>query len=180
METFLISGLGRSGTTFLSRLMNRSRTWLVKHEAGGSNDSVEKFHKRLHDHYGEVNSFPRFFFNEVQVSKKGMIIRHPMEILRSSYSRRPQLYTVERIAEGLKMIDDGIKRGATIVEFHKFGDMDYLQWIVRHFGIDDLQIKPNMLGAVNASKKRREPAKHIIEEGEERFAWFLEKYHDRI
>jgi hypothetical protein len=160
--------------------MNRSRGWTVHHEAGGSNDSLEKFNKRLHDRYGEVNSFPRFFFNEVEVTKKGMIIRHPMQILASSYSRRPTLYTAERISEGLRMIDDGIKRGATIVEFKRFGDMDYLQSLVESFGITDLKINPKMLGAVNVSKRRRNPPPDMIEEGKEKFKWFMEKYHDRI
>ena len=42
--SFLITGFGRSGTSFLSAVLNQSPTWTVMHEPRGSTD--EKRFKR--------------------------------------------------------------------------------------------------------------------------------------
>ena len=180
---FLITAMGRSGTSFLSRLMNRSPTWNVAHEPVGRRDSLEKFNHRLRDHYGEVNSFTRFFFHAVKVSKKGVLIRDPMLIARSAYNRPvrfgPDLkydYSTDRINTALKILDEGVKRGATIIECKNLSNIDYCQWVVNHFGIDDLIVLPRMMNPVNVTRDPKPLPPDLKKAAYEKFGWFLDKY----
>ena len=80
MKNFLISGYGRSGTKFLSTLMNTSHIWTVLHEPGGYFDeksypgltglapqsTVTRFNK---NNYGEVNSMLCYWFLHINVKE---------------------------------------------------------------------------------------------------------------
>lgn len=158
-NNFLISGFGRSGTKFLSNVMNKSKTWTVKHEPRGMlSEKSYKNNKKIpqkvikdfnKNYYGEVNSYLRFYFDELKVKKKGIIIRDPEEIILSVCNRPHNLNNNQKV---LNIIDelnyfwhkfkkytnnDNIK---TII-FHKMTtDKDYLSDILKHFEINDINI----------------------------------------
>lgn len=104
-----MTGLGRSGTSFLARLMNRTRAFSVAHEwhiplPGYEDLSLRRFpiHRfwlgrypfpRYRTGYGEVNSYLRFFLNpaacgaERLIPKKAIIHRDPREVITSVMNR---------------------------------------------------------------------------------------------
>ena len=108
-NTFLVTGLGRSGTSFLARLMNRTRACNVFHEwhlpVPGYEDlrlrkfPIHRFYLGRHPlaayrkGYGEVNSYLRFYLDpmacgaEQLIPKKAIIHRDPREVITSVMNR---------------------------------------------------------------------------------------------
>lgn len=79
-KNFLISSNGRSGTMFLSTIMNKSKKWKIAHEPRGEYEEnlyrsakpvdrkiIKDFEK---DYYGEVNSRLRFFLMTLTLIRK--------------------------------------------------------------------------------------------------------------
>ena len=153
-NSFLISSYGRSGTKFLSNLMNQSKKWTVLHEPRGvleeksfrGNKSLPKktlksFQK---DNYGEVNSYCRFYFDDIPSSKKGVIFRDPKEIVISAYHRKDlnqTLNIIDDIHFFWETFKEKVKRDESIyvIDFNRMvNDKEYLKQILKHFGIDDI------------------------------------------
>lgn len=153
-NNFLISAYGRSGTKFLSNLMNQSEEWTVLHEPRGNleercflkNMSVPpKTLKSFNmDKYGEVNSYCRFYFDSIPTKKKGVIFREPKEIILSAFHRK-------NLNQTLKIIDDihffwetykkKVMKDKTIfvIDFNLMvTDKIYLKNVLNHFGINDV------------------------------------------
>tara|TARA_B100000287_G_scaffold372418_1_gene371020 strand:+ start:49 stop:666 length:618 start_codon:yes stop_codon:yes gene_type:complete len=168
MNNFLISGYGRSGTKFLSNLMNKSSDWEVLHEPTGYWDyetSLEwkatlppdiqsRFQK---DNYGEVNSMLCNWFLDVDVKKRGLIFRNPTDIMLSVANRKsPEnfieyskdiLETYERFETYIKAYDLlGDEYNIHIINFEKMvSDIKYCQSILEHYGITDINVTGDIL-----------------------------------
>ena len=97
-KAFLITGIGRSGTKFLSNMLNKSTDYKVIHEIEGDSRYVEKpiadkalikrFSRKL---YGEVNSYMRFVSQDLnkKINLNTLyILRSPTEIALSCSFRR--------------------------------------------------------------------------------------------
>jgi len=114
-KTFFITGLGRSGTQFLARLLDRSPSYRVIHEwhlpVPGLRDTWFQcgWQKRFplyrfllarypwaaaRPGYGEVNSLLRFALDasrpgsERYIGKRGVIVRDPRDVIASVMNRR--------------------------------------------------------------------------------------------
>lgn len=167
-DNFLITGFGRSGTHFLSKLMNTSPTWKVLHEPRGSSDEVlykqgnnpsnqviEDFTQNKN--YGEVNSYLRFWFHEIPVNKKGIILRNPKNIIKSVANRKTIQETTNLVNEinyfwnafhKWKQVDPSIY----IIYFEKMvTNLDYLESILRYFNILDANIDININKKINSN-----------------------------
>jgi len=152
-NNFLISGSGRSGTRFLSNLMNKSKTWTVLHEPGlagvenySNQDQCDKTSQRfLKDNYGEVNSMLRRIFLNIPVSKRGVLIRNPYDIYLSIANRKDVSYKwIEEFEESLKIITFALSDKKFKVKricFDKLTtDVNYANSILKWFGIDDVEL----------------------------------------
>tara|TARA_R100000951_G_C2642578_1_gene181469 strand:- start:889 stop:1491 length:603 start_codon:yes stop_codon:yes gene_type:complete len=167
-DNFLITGFGRSGTNFLSNIMNSSPTWEVLHEPRGANDEISyKTNKpypsqistdfNTKEKYGEVNSYLRFWFHQVPVSKKGIILRNPKHIIKSVANRKTIQETTNLVNEinyfwnifhEWKQTDPSIY----IIYFEKMvTDLDYLESILRYFNILDANIDININKKINSN-----------------------------
>lgn len=175
--------MGRSGTTFLSRVMNRSEKWTVLHEPGGSKatvkDAMNRFSK---DWYGEVNGYLRFYFDEIRVPMKGVIVRNPVDILMSSINWRNQirgrLYNVER---GLRLVSEIHESGCYFIRFEKMvSDIEYLKKIAEDFEVKDVDFfNIDLDKKVNASKKRwhwTEMSVDFRQKAKNKLGWFADNY----
>jgi len=155
MSNFLITAMGRSGTKWLSTMMNYSKKWKVKHEPDRSwlphdsllEDIQERFDKetKKHKRYGEVNSTLRYMASKLRVNKKGVIIRNPVDVWISLAHRRPTqvwpsvLWEYERTIKEFSMLK---AMGLKFIDFEKMiKDRKYLEAILDYFGIEDSRIK---------------------------------------
>lgn len=167
IKTFLITGFGRSGTKFLSEVMNKSQKWTVKHEARGDEDMrrIQPTHSLLQDfsqdYYGEVNSYLRYEWMEAPVDKYGFIRRDPRALVLSAANRNTVDKTFDLIGEiyGYLRYLDKIEENdrANQFLFYNFEDFtsskDALQELLNDFNIDDVDVDQIDLEVkVNANK----------------------------
>ena len=171
-NSFLISGFGRSGTKFLSDVMNKSNKWVVKHEPRGSYDlDIYKkdgiIPKRIKDtfdqeYYGEVNSYMRGFIKDIEVSKRGIILRNPENIYKSLLNRTDKhefiLKTLDEIHEYWYKFHYLLKTtNIQKIEFEKMTtDIEYLNKILFDFGIYDVVINETIINnKINTNKSEK-------------------------
>lgn len=176
---------------FLSSVMNKSAQWTVLHEPPVSRDRVsaaevqERFNR---DWYGEVNSYLRWCFADVDVDKRGIIIRNPTMILASASNRRPptleaQRLSVDRIVDNLHILVRHIARhDVRLIRFEKMTtDVNYLKGVLRDFGITDHEpMQENMTTRVNQNARPsvyEELPREIRDSFVERAEFFLKEYY---
>lgn len=115
MASFLVTGHGRSGTTWCARELNRSKDWLVTHE--GFTMGVITDHggyPELSHHQGDVDSRCRLvaldLLDEGKIDHLAVILRNPVDILMSALGRnKPKgiFATIARnMEDDLRAIDD--------------------------------------------------------------------------
>ena len=142
INNFIITGFGRSGTKFLSSVMNKSKIWTILHEPNGDVLNKNIFNTNNQNYYGEVNSYLRYSIQDINVHKKGLILRNPNEIIFSIFNRKNEKDAIKISKEFnnyynlLKLYDYDI-----IIDFHKMiSDKKYLIEIINFFDIDDIDI----------------------------------------
>ena len=148
---FCISSMGRSGTKFLSKVLNQSRTWTVLHEPHDKHTCGLIYKDRLHliqhrinnEKYGEVNSFLRMILKDLNVTKKGVITRDPRHIHISSYNKRKgildDLY-YRQMTETFIMLDELLSSGIIRIRFEiMIKNPIYLTAIANYFNIEDIR-----------------------------------------
>ncbi|MHA1949712.1 MAG: hypothetical protein ACW99G_06950 [Candidatus Thorarchaeota archaeon] len=161
------------------------------------------------DFYGEVNSMRRRIFMDLDVEKHGVIIRNPFELWLSIANRKlnkkrrfnriggrkrkgefgveakidtPDKW-IEELTESMNIIDDAVDRGAFVIYFHRMtNDVNYLQKVLHHFGIKDVDITQKRIDEkINATPVKR-PYKTIEDipyssaKIHEACDWFYEKH----
>lgn len=153
-NNFLITGFGRSGTKFLSTLMNKSNKWLVLHEPRGKLEMIHKYNNlplpiltKKHfnrNFYGEVNSVMRHYFDDIEVRKKGIIFREPKEIILSACNRKnlnQSLKTIDYVYFFWESFKEKVRNDKNIfvIDFNLMvTDKLYLKKILNHFEINDV------------------------------------------
>ena len=155
-DAFVITGFGRSGTTFLAHALNCSPTWSVQHEPAGANDTLEKASARLRQsRYGEVNSRLRNWLWQLPVSKRAVIVRNPYDIAVSLYNRHP-IEVANRLAGVWELLDKYISAGTQVFHFERFTtDAAEIHRVAEWAGIDDLEIPESIVSSrINQTKKR--------------------------
>lgn len=153
MNNFLITASGRSGTTFLSTVMNKSSIWSVKHEPQRSEKlSIAQIQKRFNqNYYGEVNPFLWFIADEIKVKKKGVILRDPIELWISKANRYQGKNLIKHLNDleeiFLKMLFYSMKKDEYLtISFKKMtNDKNYLQSILSYFEVKDVKITEEIL-----------------------------------
>jgi|SaaInlV_100m_DNA_2_1039680.scaffolds.fasta_scaffold00307_3 hypothetical protein len=190
MKNFAITGMGRSGTTFLSQLMNRSEVWTVLHEPGIQRKApIEKVQPRFQkDFYGEVNSYLMNVFKDLEVEKKAILIRHPHDVFLSAYNRRPKFKcetVVPFMKEHYTILDSYLEEGIKMIRFEKMTtDIVYLQSLLDDFEINDVEICQEDLDIkINTNKEYHcDNFEDIDTKCKESFLkevnWFADKYYD--
>jgi hypothetical protein len=147
--------------------MDRSEEWTVMHEPRWNygeqewsrgtwipEQIVRDFDR---DKYGEVNSRLRFFLFRMPVKNVGIIIRNPKDIFLSTMNRKKNhkkmvhdiFYAFNRF------LDFVATREVLVIDFSRMiNDHTYVEKILRHFGINDVDInKEDLVRKVNANKK---------------------------
>jgi hypothetical protein len=169
-ENFVITGYGRSGTAFLSKMLNMSDKWTVLHEPRGRDDEgmykngkekdqiLKIYNSFSEPYYGEVNSYLRYYLNYFNSYKKGILIREPREIITSVANRKP-------ISKLKFYVDDlhyyyNLFLALNDVQFISFQrmitDLDYLREVGESFGITDVIYNEDHLKKkINVNKKIR-------------------------
>ncbi len=146
---------------FLSDLMNRSGTWSVMHEQTLGKlvtECTSEIQRTLNrDYYGEVNGAYRLILEQLNVGRKGFILRHPANICISVMNRRPMKlweYTFRRIEQTLAMVPRYDELGYEMIRFGEMvTDPTYAQKLLRKFGITDVEVTADILQKkVNPSK----------------------------
>ena len=162
VKSFLITSVtGRCGSTFLSKHMNSSKVWTVKHDVK-SPEIGEPFkpyaQKRFTgDYYGEVNTYLRRCFQYIDVDRYGFIIRNPYDIFISARNWRPKksrLTQAKTIRDGYKLIPEESDSLKLILFERMVSDKKYLKEIFDFFDIRDVDIdKIDLKKKINKPKK---------------------------
>lgn len=163
---FLISGMGRSGTAFLSFMMNKSKKWTVAHEPQPSKNArraLGAIQRRFdnNQYYGEVNSYLRYVFDDLRVDKKGIIVRNPANVFLSIANRKKSIVEgldelCESLIESFKIIDRATAT-ARVIRFEKMvAEIDYINQVLIDFGINDVMLRPvHLRQKINPNKSIR-------------------------
>ncbi len=184
MSTFAITGCGRSGTMWLSRIMNRSQAYTVEHEPDGA-DSAKYAYGRFYRadkagaHYGEVNSRLRWCTLDLPIDKLGVIIRNPYDLARSSYNRGWGCEWVENDLEpSLWKLDKLLRYGAVGVEFERMvADLGCTSAFVKGFVSDVEVTQDDIETPCNQNKKYDDLPGDMCREVKDRCGWFVDKYY---
>jgi len=194
-NNFVITAMPRSGTKFLTKVMNRSDKFTVLHDhqlklMPKREDDMEGFFKCINDrlykeNYGEISGWFRNGFEKIEASKKGLILRHPVKNIISLYNMNGAKNSEHYL---INIYDDliNLDRLSEIEEIKviKFQDMtrdiDYLDEVLRYFGIDDVKLTDRIISE-KVNKRSIQFTyenfdKDVLKKLEEECGWFIDKY----
>lgn len=188
MNNFAISSLSRSGTTFLARVMDKSKRFRVYHERdkhvvqGYNVDLVQKRFKR--ERYGEVSSRLRFVLPLLSVGLRGVILRNPYDIFVSVCNRRDDMEDYTRsFGEHFLTLESLIRCAHVVIRFeHMVSSTTYLTSVLHKFGITDVRVTDEILHTrVNTTREYtyhsfRELPQEWQESFERQCGWFIKRY----
>jgi len=164
-DSFLITGLGRSGSKFLANVMSKSRQWNISHEPPSSSDDMYYgvLQRRLSRHkYGEISTYARLCVNKVNCARIGVLLRDPRDCLLSAANRGhpPTREYLDFISRGLHELNTSLEKGAVQIRFSEMTtSYQYLGDVLKMFGITDVDsrciditVRVNELDAGNSAK----------------------------
>jgi hypothetical protein len=191
---FLITGLPRSGTKFLYTNMKKSKTFKVDHDGlvgyvhnflkTDDKQALHHITKRFNDNTGFISGVFRDkkIFNLINVNKKGVIIRNPIEVFKSRYNFAPKTnfnHLVNTYNTELKhmayLIEDSNTKN---ISFSKMvSDKNYLIDIIKFFGMEDVNKEDISLKKVHNTKNDYTfKITKEIETITNQSKWFIDKY----
>jgi len=177
--------------------MNQSKLWTVYHEPAPKIEVLKTelaYKKHLNaaqmvlnkDYYGEVNSMRRRIAHDLKVTKCGVLIRHPAELLLSAFNRKGVHHQwLNELGESLKLVDHLVTKGWPVIWFNEMTtDVEYTQNILKYYGINDVEVTEETLAEkVNktTSRKFRSLAdkgipNYILEDYHTKSQWFVKKH----
>ena len=178
MNTFAVTAMGRSGTKFLSQTLSKAEGWTVKHEPHPGFQPTSEVKLRFSGviNYGEVNSYLRFQLMSLEVDRKAVIIRHPIQIFQSMYNRgKPKL---DHLEESLYALDNLISQGVSVISFSRMvDDQNYLRSVAKYLGVElpvRLDLKP-----INTSSQKAMP-QELLSAAIKKLSWFTKLYGDLL
>lgn len=173
---FAITGMGRSGTKFLTSVLNLDPAYTVQHEPHpGCQPTVEVIDRfrRAPKNYGEVNSYLRWQALALPVNYCAVILRDPLEIWQSMLNRGK--LDVDHLDDSLRALDCMIALGVPTIAFSRMTtDADYLREIAAAVGITLPSEVP--LARVNESRQHCAMSNAQRAECHRRTVWFRNLY----
>ena len=152
-NNFLITGFGRSGTKFLSQILNMSPTYKVSHEATGKTKSRSLrtlnsswFSKNF---VGDVNSYHCLIGENIHESRLTNVfytLRKPTDICFSISKRYDDNnrtnHLVQDIEDFFTLVRDRSIDPARLFFFEKFTqEVEYLHALCRAVGVTDIPLE---------------------------------------
>lgn len=175
VSKFAITGMGRSGTMWLAKVLNTSPTWEVEHEETISEPwgsrRVDMLLAAEDRNFGIVNSYLRWNFTAIKLARyRGVIVRDPMEIHASMVARgRPRL---DHLIDSMYVLDGIIRGGVKPISFFRMvQDEDYLRRAI-HW-IEDFEYSRNPVNSSKSTGVVSEKDAHTICT---RLSWFYREY----
>ncbi len=181
MNNFLITSQGRTGTRFLSWVMNFSKLWRVRHqpddrdyiESGIITTEREIYNMEIPEWqqrrfyksgYGEVNGLLKYSFFNLKVIQKGIIYRDYKDVILSFSNGKQEEKTTERLIKRIKDVNlchnvfyNILEKHSKIVliDFSKMtSSISYLTKVLRRFGIQDVEAGEKVpRRKINSNKK---------------------------
>jgi len=161
-KPFLIVGIGRSGTVFLQRTMDKSKRWHVKHEAKTDlkhvwippqPSRIQLIQRRFNrqEYYGEVNWLLLYHSEHMKLGQRGIIFRDPVEVWISLCNMWGSARRANRLIYHFYPFYRQLASLAASGRYHiiSFRQMTtsgkYLRRVLNDFGINDVEITPEML-----------------------------------
>jgi hypothetical protein len=158
---FIVTGLGRSGTMFLAKVLNTSKAFRVRHETKGDGDVGERLkltlgelQGRLTGNVGEVNHYAALLINDVKVDKKAIIVRDVRNVIlsyankwrrRKGDGKKFKRFFVNKVPRQqplLESLDKGLTSGIHKIEFSKMvSDRSYLEDIANYLEVTGVRWK---------------------------------------
>ena len=189
--------MGRSGTLFLSTMMNRSEIWTVEHEPWplyNMHEKMDEVHARFdRDNYGEVNSFLRYILRDLGVKKKGVIRRNPAHVFISICNweegfldKLPE--KIDFIKRSFEMVDHALDTdGIYPIIFEKLTtSSEYANQVIADFGITDVVLSNDDLAGkihranTNPYQSFDDLTNKQVALFRENLGWFCEKYNYEV
>jgi len=162
---FLITGYGRSGTKYLSKMLNKSKKWTVLHEPRKSFDEIDKGNKQTNivqnvfdsnKNYGEVNSYLRFHYQKLDIGKMGIIIRNPLDIYLSVCNRKNEMQHTTYLNDIVNAYENFITSYGSKIFFLKFeeiiGNPVKISELCAYLEISDLTKSDFVIDKINQNK----------------------------
>lgn len=175
-NTFAITGMGRSGTKFLSNVLNQP-PFTVKHEPVPGFRPVVEVQNRFdrQDFYGEVNSYLRFQLLALDVDYRAVILRDPRDIFQSMYNRgKPKL---DHLNDSLYALDGLVRAGVPVISFSCMTqDQRYLQKVLEDIW-PEFKLPP-FLSPTNCSSHRLYMPKDLRANSNTKLQWFIDLYEE--
>lgn len=157
-KTFFITGLGRSGTKYLSSVLDRSRRYHVIHEwrvprtpfqdTNLTHFPIWRFYLARHplgdlrSGYGEVNSYLRRTIHpdrvgpEAAIEKRGIILRDPRDIVSSAMNRRGRT-----AADFPALCEDKVRGFARLLDLLAHPTLRYERFEFRRFTTEPAYVR---------------------------------------
>lgn len=187
--SFVVTGLGRSGTKFLATMLARG-DHDVTHEVPSDRRLRPKrrrdaFNARVRGNYGEVNSRLREVLLELDVDHRFVIIRHPFDLVRSTmiWNRgrrdetiRPLGESIVVVERGLRTIDKLIVGGVPFIRFEQMiHDPLIINMLANDLGIHlHAFVRPyDLTRPINASRRGVSVEIPLLPQ----LQWFVEQYY---
>lgn len=158
--SFGITGMFRSGTKFLADNMDRSKVWTVHHERLGSKMTPARLKEIAmlvrRGNYAEVNYKLLPHITSLPFKRRGVVFRDPKAVWLSITSWRVQRGTFgpKRIRADLGIVERYMPRmfklvergGCRAIDFERMTtERDYLEELLRYFGVDDVEVTGEMV-----------------------------------
>jgi len=159
--SFMVTGHGRSGTTFLANTLNLAPGWKVDHEAirpppGAPGaiahrdlitpQMVKDWFNQRGDHYGMVNGYLRTHGHHAPVDMKAIILRCPFDVALSVHNRgnwQPFLDCCEQDYQHLNWMAK--LPGFITFRFEEMFELESFQEIANKLGVEDCPVTPELL-----------------------------------
>ena len=184
MAAFLVTGHGRSGTTWCARELDKSPTWRVSHESFTRGVVTEAPKWVMNDLVGTVDSRLRLVALEMlelkRFSKLGVIIRNPIDVYASALGRTNKPEVARRILHNMGR-DVGVldliaeTKSVSVIRFKDMirGESEF-KLFARELGVVDLPGPPDVRPANGPTRTGVPP--EVVTDMENRFGWFIEKW----
>lgn len=142
--SFLVVGLGHSGTKYLATQLGKAYGWEVCHEPDTyiAADIVNKRFRYRYT-YGEVNSWLLGSARRIKVDRRGVLLRDPWAILHSIMRRQDmsEEYASMYVREGIEIINGLVDDGWMVIRLMDIVyDRRILGRVAQSLGIDTLDL----------------------------------------